>query len=180
MADSTAVAIVGVSAGALVALVSPIINGRQITAGQKRRFEHDEWLADRRELRVLLDDTLAGIANVERALGELVAIYGEQGPEREAYVSALHDSHEAIRSLERTNARLTIRIGIEGQLPVELDRALGHARHVISAINRFLVVPMVSEPPGMASLRSELHGIETASRQFAKAAKDLVGAKVEP
>jgi hypothetical protein len=179
MADSTAVAIVGVSAGALVALVSPIINGRQITAGQKRKFEHDEWLADRRELRVLLDDTLAGIDGVEWVLSELVAIYGEQGPKREAYASALRNSHEAFRSLERINARLTIRLGGEDQLVVELGRAIGHARRVVDAINRFLVVPMVSEPPGLGMLRGELNGIEAAAKQFAGAAKTLVGAKVE-
>jgi hypothetical protein len=180
VADSTVVAIVGVSAGAAVALFAPMITARATTAGQKRRFEHEERIEDRRELRVLLDDALAAIDAAAGKLGELIAVYGSRGLEREAYEPVLRETDAAVGRLERLRARLAIRLGQDHELASEVGAAVGHGRRVINAVNRYLAVPMVTEPPGLGMLGTEAEQLNVVTERFVRSARKLVGARVEP
>jgi hypothetical protein len=178
MADSTAVAIVGVLGGTVVALASPLITARKTTAGQKRLFEHQERMDDRRELRELLDEVVSAIDPAEVSHGALVATYGASGLEREAYGAPLRECGEAIGVLESCRARLAVRLGDGDVLTVECGRAIGHARSVVNSINRYLTVPMVSEPPGLGKLGTDVSAISDVSRSFVVAAKRVVGARI--
>lgn len=178
MADSTAVAIVGVSAGTAVALLGPMITARATTAGQKRHFEHEERIEDRRELRGLLDEALAAIDTGEAKLGELIAVYGNSGLERSAYEPVLREADKAVAQLEGLRARLAIRLGRDDELAREVGVAIGHGRRVINAINRYLAMPMVSEPPGLGMLGSEVEEVSAAARRFVRSARELVGANL--
>ena len=156
-----------------------MITARSTTAGQKRRFEHEERLEDRRELRVLLDDALAAIDAAAGKLGELIAVYGSRGLEREAYERVLHEADAAVGRLERVRARLAVRLGQDDELAGEVGVAIGHGRRVINAINRYLAIPMVTEPPGLGMLATEAEQFNVVTERFVRSARKLVGVSVE-
>jgi hypothetical protein len=156
-----------------------MITARATTAGQRRRFEHEEQLEDRRELRTLLDETLAAIDTAAGTLGELIAVYGSCGLNRESYDPVLREANAAVGRVERARARLVIRLGRDDELAGEIGAAIGHGRRVINAINRYLAVPMVSEPPGLGMLGTEVEQLNAVTERFTHSARRLVGARIE-
>ena len=116
MADSNLVAVVGVSAGALVALLGPVITARATDQGQTRKFSHEERLEDRCELRELLDRAVEVTAEVEEAVSKLHVAYLERGDSSSACAPALAAAREALRKLDLVAARLSIRRGDEADV----------------------------------------------------------------
>ncbi len=53
--------------------------------------------------------------------------------------------------------------------------AIGHGRRVINAINRYLAIPMVTEPPGLGILETEAEQFNVVTERFVRSARKLVG-----
>jgi hypothetical protein len=174
VADANLVAIVGIGAGALVALGGPAITARATTRGQRRLFAHQRHLDDRRELRSLLDQTIETIAEVERRLAalHLAHVAGEfagvvEGP--------LGRSGEAVRQLELLCIRVAIRLGEDAPAYRDCKEVATHAEAVVSAIDRHITLPDVYPEPSSRALLGEIDGIHDATSRFAAAAKAVVG-----
>jgi hypothetical protein len=179
MADSTAVAIAGVTAGAAVAIASPLITWRATKAGQQRLFRHQSRLADRQELRVLLDEAVEAMNKVERALRKLVAAYGEsEGPEELRAAKSLARSAKAIHRLESVGVRLAIRLEQPDELTESCREACAHGLAVLGAVNRHAVLPSVTDPPRFQFLADELAALEREAERFAALAQRRFGAFV--
>jgi hypothetical protein len=174
VAEANLVAIVGVGAGAVVALAGPAITARATSRGQRRLFAHQRHLDDRRELRSLLDRTIESISEVEHTLGALHLAYvaGEYAGVLEG---PLGRAGEAVRRLELLCVRVAIRLGEEDPAYRACEEVRTHAEAVVSAIDRHLTLPDVYPEPSSRALQEEIDGIREATSRFAAAAKELVG-----
>ncbi len=178
MAESNTVAIVGVSAGALVALLGPVITARATDRGQKRKFRHEERRTDRQELRKVLDRAVEVIAEMELAISRLHATYLERGDSASACGPALAAAGESLRQLDLAAARLSIRRGDAADVTVLCREISAHGEAVVGAISRYLTLPAHTEAPSSRGLEAEIGEIEAGSRRFVAAAKELVGSEI--
>jgi hypothetical protein len=178
MADSNLVAVVGVGAGALIALLGPVITARATNQGQKRKFSHEERLEDRRELRELLDRAVEEIAEVEEAVSQLHVAYLEHGDSASACASALADARGALRKLDLVAARLSIRRGDEADITARYREVGAHGEIVLGRISRYLTLPAHAEAPSSTAIGTEISEIEAARGRFVAAAKELVGSRI--
>jgi hypothetical protein len=175
--DSNLVAIVGVGAGALVALAAPTITARATTRGQRRLFEHQRNLADRRELREVLDHTIEAIAEMERPLGALHLAY-VSGDYAGVVEDSLGPADEAVRRLELCCARIAIRLGNEAAAYLACNEVRSLAEAIVSKINRHLTLPDISPSPSSRALQGEMDEIREATSRFIAEAETLVGSHV--
>lgn len=177
MAEANVVAIVGVSAGALVAVVGPIITARATSRGQRRLFAHQRHLADRRELRELLDHAVEAIAVLQRRLDQLHLVY-VSGEFAGLVEEPLGQAAKAMRDLELLGARVALRLGGAAPVYLAFEKVHSSGEWIISGIDRHLTLPDVFAAPSSREQEEKITAINGAIGDFVAAARDLVGAEL--
>ena len=175
MAEGNLVAIVGIGAGALVALASPAITARATNRGQRRLFAHQKALADRSELREVLDHTSAAIAALERDLADLHIAYVARSGGADRCNPELAAIEEALHALELLCARVAIRLGEASPAFVAAEEARSRSEAIATGISNHLILSDIEPAPSSRAIETEIGLVRAAGAVFLVAARELVG-----
>lgn len=177
MAEANLVAIVGVSAGALVALASPLITARATTRGQRRLFIHQRHLADRRELRELLDQAIETISVVQGAIGDLSLDY-TLNLDSDGDRSAFGVAADTVHGLEMLCARVAIRLGEDAAAYRACQEVASCAVEFVSAHAAYIADPDHEPMPSREQAMAAIQEIQAITPVFLAAATALVGSEL--
>ena len=204
MQGTTAIAIVSISAGAVVALGGGFLNAQLARQQAARQFAHEREMADRADLRTYLGDVLTTMQDVvdmilglDAELGALVTAVGDAGTASHHVLSLRRltrgesvDAKAEALSTELTDYGLSISYEIEKLRThlVRLSLMVGAEHALTSAFTRVLAraiacAKAVPEdvPPNDASRRRFTEAWEQLAdeqRDFLALAADLVGVRL--
>ncbi len=179
--DGSTVALVSVVVSGTVGLGAPVLSQKFSAQREERRaevererqtlqFEHERYLRDSQELRILLDEAAITLEAGFRAAVHLIADFKLRSEQDEAALGpAMQRLQTATDTVEQIAARLTIRLGTGHDIPALCNKASLRYRAALDAVVESVKRQARESPAADTAVRDA----QEASAQFLHLAKDL-------